>query len=185
MSKIVLASNSPRRRELLEKAGIDFIIDASSIDEIMDETLPIEERLMKLATDKIKDIHQKYPKDIVIGADTIVYFQNQIIGKSKDEQHARMILKSLSRHKHTVYTAVAIYFQDELKTFYETTDVYFKDIDDMIDDYIASGEWIGKAGAYGIQGSANQFVDHIIGDEDNVIGLPMKTLVKILFNRKK
>lgn len=184
MSKIILASSSPRRKELLKKAGIDFIIDASSIDEVMDESLPLEERLMKLATDKIINIHYKYSQDIVIGADTVVCFQNQIIGKAKDENHAREILKTLSNHKHTVYTAVAIYFQDELMTFVDHTDVYFKDISDMIEEYIASQDWVGKAGAYGIQGSADKFVDHIEGDKDTVIGLPVQSLVKILLNRK-
>ena len=178
--KIILASTSPRRKELLEKAGIDFQIDASSIEEIMDETLPLEERLINLAISKGEPIHQKYPHDIVIGADTIVYFEDQIIGKPKDEQDARRILNMLSQHHHSVYTAVAIYFQDELISFVERTDVYFKDITQLIESYIDSKEWIGKAGAYGIQGSACLFVDHIDGDKDNVTGLPLNKVVNVL-----
>ncbi|MEG0276965.1 MAG: Maf family protein [Coprobacillus sp.] len=184
MNKIILASNSPRRKELLEKAGIDFIIDASSIDETMDETLPLIERFQKLATDKATPIHEKYPNDIVIGADTIVYFDNQIIGKAKDRKEAKRILTTLSHHKHSVYTGVAIYFQNELVTFVEKTDVYFKDITDLLDDYLDSLEWQGKAGAYGIQGKAVVFVDKIDGDRDNVIGLPITRVVEVLENRK-
>lgn len=180
MNKIILASTSPRRRELLEREGIDFIIDASSIDEVMDETLPIPQRFAALATDKASPIHQKYPNDIVIGADTIVYFNNEIIGKARDQKEARSILEMLSGNKHTVYTAVAIYFGNQLETFVETTDVYFKDIHEMLDTYLDSGEWQGKAGAYGIQGLADCFVDHVDGDIDNVIGLPVTKVVEML-----
>lgn len=180
MSKIILASSSPRRRELLEKGGIDFIVDASSIDEIMDETLPLEQRFEKLAVDKATPIHLKYPNDIVIGADTIVYFRDKIIGKAKDENEARAILSALSGHRHSVYTAVAIYFGEDLHTFVEKTDVYFKDITSFIESYIASGEWQGKAGAYGIQGRADCFVEWVEGDIDNVIGLPLHRVMKVL-----
>ncbi len=182
-NRIILASTSPRRRELLEREGIDFIIDASSIEETLDETLSLEDKLQRLAIDKATPIHQKHPFDIVIAADTIVYFQGQIIGKAKDENEARMILSSLSCHKHEVYTAVAIYFQDELITFIDCTKVFFKDISNMIDNYIVSGEWKGKAGAYGIQGTADCFVDYIEGDIDNVIGLPLKKVVQVLKNK--
>jgi MAF protein len=183
MNKIILASSSPRRKELLEREGIDFTIDASSIEEIMDETLPIEERLQLLAQQKAEPIHYKYPEDIVIGADTIVYFQNKIIGKAKDKDEARQILTQLSQHKHTVYTAVAIYIQDQFYSFIDSTDVYFKDISLWIDNYILSQDWIGKAGAYGIQGKADKFVDHIVGEQDTVIGLPVKRLVRFLHEK--
>ena len=180
MNKIILASSSPRRKELLERGGIDFIIDASFIDEQMDDSLPIDKRMMKLATDKAQPIHHKYPNDIVIGADTIVYFQGEIIGKADNEEKAREILMKLSSQHHSVYTGVAIFFGSELVIFVEKTDVYFKDISSMIDDYIASKEWVGKAGAYGIQGSADCFVDYVDGDKDNVIGLPLAKVMRIL-----
>lgn len=178
-----MASLSPRRKELLERAGIDFIIDASSIDETMDETLPLEQRFIQLAIDKATPIHHQYPHDIVIGADTIVYYQNQIIGKAKDIDEAKRILSMLSNQKHSVYTAVCIYFQNDLYTFVDKTDVYFKNIHSMIDDYLALNEWQGKAGAYGIQGSADVFVDHIDGDIDTVIGLPLNRVVEALKER--
>ena len=184
MNKIILASTSPRRKELLEREGIDFIVDASSIDETMDETLPIKERLCQLAKDKAEPIHHKYPLDIVIGADTIVYFQNNIIGKAKNRKKAYETLQKLSNHKHTVYTAVAIYHGDSLEVFCDQTDVYFKDISIMINDYLDSEEWMGKAGAYGIQGKASAFVERIVGDKDTVIGLPVMHVKEFLNNIK-
>ena len=151
---------------------------------VLDETLDLEERLMKLAADKAYPIHQKYPHDIVIGADTIVYYNQQIIGKAKDEEDARRILTMLSSKKHSVYSAVAIYNKDELITFIDKTDVYFKDIISSIDDYLALNKWQGKAGAYGIQDEAKVFVDYIIGDLDNVIGLPVYRVKEVLNNLK-
>jgi MAF protein len=180
VNKIILASSSPRRKELLEREGIDFIVDASSIEEILDLSLSVEDRLMKLATDKAKPIHDKYPNDIVIGADTIVYFNDEIIGKPRDIYHAKEILESLNKNKHSVYSAVAIYNKDELITFIDKTDVYFKDITSLIDEYLNSDEWNGKAGAYAIQGKASCFIDHIDGDIDTVIGLPTQKVINIL-----
>ena len=180
MNKIILASTSPRRKELLEREGIDFIIDASSIDETMDASLPIKERLCQLAKEKAEPIHYKYPQDIVIGADTIVYYQNCIIGKAKNRDEAKQILMMLSNQKHTVYTAVAIYNGDILHTFCDETEVYFKDISSLINDYLDSKEWIGNAGAYGIQGKASVFVESIVGDRDTVIGLPVKHVKEFL-----
>lgn len=180
MNKIILASTSPRRKELLEREGIDFIVDASSIDETMDETLPIKERLCQLAKEKAEPIHHKYPQDIVIGADTIVYFQDCIIGKAKNREDAYQTLMMLSNQKHIVYTAVAIYNGNSLHTFCEKTEVYFKDISSMIDEYLDSGEWTGKAGSYGIQGKASVFVERIVGDKDTVIGLPVMRIKEFL-----
>lgn len=177
MNKIILASQSPRRKELLEREGIDFIIDASSIEETLDNNLPILERLKALAIAKGEMIANKYPQDIVISADTIVYHQGCIIGKAKDKDEAKEILKKLSACKHTVYTAVAIFDKGQVDSFIDGTDVYFKNISMMIDDYIDSLDWVGKAGAYGIQSGGHAFVDHIDGDIDTVIGLPVKMVV--------
>ena len=160
--------------------GIDFIIDASSIDETMDMSLGIEERIAKLAKDKAEPIHHKYPDDVVIGADTVVYLDGEIIGKAKDEQDAYAIHAKMSNKMHTVYTGVAIYIKNELITFTDYTDVYFKDTTSMIKDYIESNDWVGKAGAYAIQGKADIFVDHIEGDINTVIGLPVKKVLEVL-----
>lgn len=182
--KIILASTSPRRKELLEREGIDFIVDASFIEETLDDSLPIDKRLCQLAINKALPIHQKYPHDIVIGADTVVYFENQVIGKAHSREEASEILHRLSHHKHDVYTAVAIYNGETLTSFCEQTEVYFKDITDMIEAYLDSNEWKGKAGAYGIQGTADVFVDHIVGDKDNVIGLPVQRIREYLLKNK-
>lgn len=180
MNKIILASSSPRRRELLKREGIDFIIDASSIDEIMDQSLPISKRMTQLAADKAYPIHQKYPNDIVIGADTIVYFNEQIIGKAKDEEAARKILLMLSGKQHTVYTGVAIYFGKELYTFVEKTIVCFKDISSLIDDYIASVNGRAKLVPMGFKEVQIVLLIILLADKDNVIGLPVKKVKEIL-----
>ncbi len=180
MSKIILASTSPRRKELLERESIDFIIDASSIDEILDPSLPLAERLKKLARDKGEPIHEKHPDDIVISADTTIYHHDTIIGKAKDKQEASEILHALSHDSHLVYTAVAIFHKEKCYAFVDETKVYFKNIDALIPAYLEQDEWMGKAGAYAIQGKAEVFIDHIDGDIDNVIGLPITHIKTIL-----
>lgn len=183
--KIILASTSPRRKELLEREGIDFIIDASSITEYLDSSLDIEERLKKLAYDKGVSIHEKYPEDIVISADTTIYHNNQIIGKAYSVDEARKILNSLSDDTHSVFTSVAVFYKDQVCTFVDETKVIFKDISDMIDDYLSIDEWKGKAGAYAIQGEARKFIKEVQGDIDNVIGLPVKHVIEVIETMKK
>lgn len=183
--KIILASTSPRRKELLEREGIDFIIDASSINEYLDSSLNIEERLKKLAYDKGISIHEKYPEDIVISADTTIYHNDKIIGKAYSTDEARKILSSLSNDTHSVFTSVAVFYKDQICTFVDETKVTFKDISDMIDDYLSIDEWKGKAGAYAIQGEAGKFIKEVHGDIDNVIGLPVKHVIEIIETMKK
>ena len=172
--KIILASTSPRRKELLEREGIDFIIDASSITEYLDSSLEIEERLKKLAYDKGISIHEKYPDDVVISADTTIYH------KAHSAHEAREILESLSSDTHSVFTSVAVFYKDQVCTFVDETKVTFKNISDMIDDYLSIDEWQGKAGAYAIQGVAGKFIEEVQGDIDNVIGLPVKHVIEVI-----
>jgi septum formation protein len=181
VNKIILASTSPRRKELLEREGIDFIVDASSIDETMDETLPIKERLCQLSKDKAEPIHHKYPQDIVIGADTIVSYKNEILGKPSDEQAAFETLKMLQGNTHQVYTGVTVLVKKNGKwekySFAECTDVTFYPVtDEEIHEYIKSGEPMDKAGSYGIQGSFGIYVKEIHGEYTNVVGLPVGRL---------
>ena len=183
--RIILASTSPRRKELLEREGIDFIIDASSITEYLDSSLDIEERLKKLAYDKGISFHKKYPDDIVISADTTIYHNDQIIGKAYSVDEARKILNSLSDDTHSVFTSVAVFYKDQVCTFVDETKVIFKDISDMIDDYLSIDEWKGKAGAYAIQGEAGKFIKEVQGDIDNVIGLPVKHVIEVIETMKK
>lgn len=178
--KIILASTSPRRKELLEREGIDFIIDASSITEYLDSSLEIEERLKKLAYDKGISIHEKYPDDVVISADTTIYHNGKIIGKAHSAHEAREILESLSSDTHSVFTSVAVFYKDQVCTFVDETKVTFKNISDMIDDYLSIDEWQGKAGAYAIQGVAGKFIEEVQGDIDNVIGLPVKHVIEVI-----
>ena len=183
--KIILASTSPRRKELFEREGIDFIIDASSITEYLDSSLNIEERLKKLAYDKGISIHEKYPEDIVISADTTIYHNDKIIGKAYSVDEARKILSSLSDDTHSVFTSVAVFYKDQVTTFVDETKVTFKDISDMIDDYLSIDEWKGKAGAYAIQGEAGKFIKEVQGDIDNVIGLPVNHVIEVIETMKK
>lgn len=178
--KIILASTSPRRKELLEREGIDFIIDASFITEYLDSSLEIEERLKKLAYDKGVSIHEKYPDDVVISADTTIYHNGKIIGKSHSAHEAREILESLSSDTHSVFTSVAVFYKNQVCTFVDETKVTFKNINDMIDDYLSIDEWKGKAGAYAIQGVAGKFIEEVQGDIDNVIGLPVKHVIEVI-----
>lgn len=183
--KIVLASTSPRRKELLEREGIDFIVDASSITEYLDTSLPLRDRLKKLAYNKGISIHEKYPEDIVISADTTIYHEGRIIGKAYSKNEAKSILESLSHKTHSVFTAVAVFYKDEVQTFVDETKVTFKDIDSIIDDYLSIDEWKGKAGAYAIQGEAHKFIEDVNGDVDNVIGLPVKHVIEVINMMKK
>ena len=178
--KIILASTSPRRKELLEREGIDFIIDASSITEYFDSSLEIEERLKKLAYDKGVSIHEKYPDDVVISADTTIYHNGKIIGKAHSAHEAREILESLSSDTHSLFTSVAVFYKDQVCIFVDETKVTFKNINDMIDDYLSIDEWKGKAGAYAIQGVAGKFIEEVQGDIDNVIGLPVKHVIEVI-----
>lgn len=183
--KLILASRSPRRSELLELARIPFICEPSDIEEVMDESLPLNERIQQLAYQKALPIFEKHPDDIVLGADSIVYIDNEVIGKPKDENDARRILRKLSGRAHQVTTGVALVSKEEVELFSQTSDVYFYELsEDEIEDYIASNEWQGKAGGYAIQGYACKFIREIKGDYSNIVGLPIAMVYQKLKNKK-
>ena len=183
---IILASRSPRRSELLELAHIPFICEPSDIEEVMDENLPLLERISELAYQKALPIFDKHPEEIVLGADSIVYIDGEVIGKPKDEQDARRILHLLSGRAHQVTTGVAIVSKDEVIKFSQTSDVLFYELDEEeIEDYIASQEWQGKAGGYAIQGYACRFIKAIQGDYSNIVGLPVAMFYHHLKTMKK
>ena len=191
---IVLASASPRRRELLAQTGVEFRVHAVDADETLDERLAAEpvEAVKKLAERKAKAaVEQLVTPDydgtmVVLGSDTMVVFRGEIFGKPHDAEDARRMLHALSGHGHDVHTAVSLWAvhapagQDVglyYRTFVDTTYVYFRDLtDEEIDAYIASGDPFDKAGAYGIQSGAGVFVDHIEGSLDTVIGFPVERL---------
>lgn len=186
MNKIILASGSPRRKELMEQVNLSFEVRVSSCEEIITKTIPYE-IVMELSDLKASDIARQLTESekedcYVIGADTIVASDHQILGKPVDEQDAYEMLHSLSDHCHQVYTGVTLihYYHGNVskKSFYEKTDVYFYPLTpEKIKAYVATGDCLDKAGAYGIQGYAAAFVRKIDGDYNNVVGLPIARLL--------
>ena len=180
---IVLASSSPRRKELLENLNINFKVIPSNVEEIMIENEKPEALAMRLAFTKAFDIASKNKDSIVIGADTIVVLNGSVLGKPKDENDAFNMLKNLSNTYHQVITAVSlIRLNDEKKVVdYVVSDVKFKKIDDeKIKRYIYTKEPLDKAGAYGIQGYGSLLVEEIKGDYFNIVGLPISKLDEML-----
>lgn len=187
---IILASASPRRTELLKQAGFTFTVIPSSIEEQRTETSP-DKLAEDLAFQKAEDVYQSIKQDytgkdfMVIGADTIVYYDGEVLGKPADEQEAFDMLKMLSDRTHQVYTGLAIILKkaDEKQIYlmHEQTDVTFYPISDHeLKDYIATGDPLDKAGAYGIQGPFAVHVKKINGDYNNVVGLPIARLYQSL-----
>lgn len=174
MKYIILASASPRRKEILELADLKFDVMPSDAQEITTKTEP-NEVVMELASIKAKDIYKKSEKQsMIVGADTVVAYQGQILGKPTDEADAKRMLTMLSGQTHEVYTGVCIIEDGKTKTFYEETKVTFYEIsDEQIDHYIKTGEPMDKAGSYGIQGKAAVFIKGIEGDYYNVVGFPI------------
>lgn len=179
---IILASGSPRRRELLAQAGFEFKVEVSNADENVSEESPVE-MVEELAARKAKAVvnlhNQKEDNCLIIGADTIVVLDGKILGKPSDEEDAKTMLASLSGRTHQVYTGVALFMVKEgmiekKKTFHECTDVTMVPMTEKeIAEYVASGDPMDKAGAYGIQGPAAVFISGIRGDYYNVVGLPI------------
>lgn len=177
---VILASASPRRKELLGLFGVPFVIRAADIDETMDpDRTPFDEvgrvsRLKALATAREAD-------DLVIAADTIVVCGGAVLGKPKDEADAVAMLESLSGRDHQVMTGVTVLRGDKAVTFTEVTDLHFRDLTAReIARYVASGEPMDKAGSYGIQGGAALFCTGMTGDYYNVMGLPVCRLGQVL-----
>ncbi|MBM7660654.1 septum formation protein [Bacillus mesophilus] len=181
MQHLILASSSPRRKELLTNLGITFDVHSSTVEEIVDPSATAEETVLSLAQQKAMDVAKQYPSSYVIGADTIVVKDSKILGKPKDEQDAISTLKMLSGERHSVLTGVAIVHEGNSTAFYVKTDVTFWPLrDEEIIQYIRSGEPFDKAGSYGIQGLGSLFVKEISGDYFAVVGLPVSTLKREL-----
>lgn len=178
---LILASSSPRRAKLLKDAGLDFTVIPSHISEIVEEKYKPQDLVCELAKMKALSVANTYPNDIVIGADTIVVYEDQVLGKPKDNDDAYRMLKMLSNDRHVVYTAVALVKQNEVKTFVSQSEVWMKNLSDLeIWNYINTGEPMDKAGAYGIQGEGGSLVDHYKGDFFTIVGLPLKELLEQL-----
>jgi septum formation protein len=183
MKRIVLASQSPRRKEILENVNVKFEIIPSDFHEVIDPKEDPKSAVMALAFQKSWDVAQGLSGDaLVIGADTVVY-KDEILGKPKDEVEARKMLELLRNSSHEVYTGIAVLcLESKIKCIEVVkTTVKFKNFSDrVLHAYLKTGEWQGKAGAYGIQGFASILVEEIHGDYFNVVGLPLSKLSDIL-----
>ena len=177
---LILASQSPRRRELLGLTGLPFIVRAADIDETMDPGRAPFDEVARVSRLKAEAVARK-PEDVVIAADTIVVCEGEVLGKPRNEADAFRILSLLSGRHHEVMTGMTVVCGDKAITHTEVTKIHFRELHpEEIRAYIASGEPMDKAGAYGIQGGAALFADEMVGDYYNVMGLPVCRLAVIL-----
>lgn len=180
---IILASASPRRKEILENASVKFKVMISSIEELtLDGESPCQ-MVMRLAFEKGMDIASIQKSDLIISADTIVVIDNTVLGKPKNEIEARKMITSLSGRTHQVITGISLINLDNNKKIidYVISNVKFKNLsEEDINDYIRTKESLDKAGAYGIQGYGALLVDEIQGDYFNIVGLPISRLSDLL-----
>lgn len=183
-NKLILASQSPRRNELLQMAFIPFDIIVSGIDEFSSET-EMSQLVMDLSFQKAQAVYQKikndYAKPIVLGSDTIVVIGNEVLGKPKSREEAREMLKKLSGKRHEVLTGVALIDHTKEKRFYDRTYVTFETIsDELLELYLDTKDSMDKAGSYGIQAQALSFIKKIEGSYSNVVGLPINLVLSEL-----
>ena len=184
MKQLILASKSPRRQELLKLTGYPFTICESNAEELTYTGGKVCDYVMKNARRKALKVQKNFPDGIILGADTVVAYQNRILGKPKDEQDAFHMLKALSGNIHEVYTGLCIADGNTILSDYERSLVKFRTLDeDEITNYINTGEPLDKAGAYGIQGLAAVFVKEIKGDFYNIVGLPVCKVNELLKER--
>jgi septum formation protein len=178
---VVLASGSPRRRQLLELIGIEHEVLPSNIDETLRPRETPRRHAERLAREKASAVATREAGKITIAADTIVVVNRKVLGKPRDEDDARRMLSMLSGREHTVITAVAVARGRKLRSAVEEVRVKFRRLrQDEIDAYIATGEPMDKAGAYGIQGFGATIVECVDGDYFSVMGLPLARLVTLL-----
>ncbi len=181
MKQIILASNSPRRRELMNMLNIDFISIATNIEEIIDQTLTYDEMVIDLSFQKAYEVFKDHKDSIVLGFDTLVVINDMILGKPKDKDEAKNFLNILSGDTHLVYTGCTILTKGLSKSFFSTAQVTFAKLsDEEIEEYISTGEPMDKAGAYGIQGYGSKFVERINGDYYAIVGFPVAKIYKEL-----
>lgn len=176
---IILASASPRRRELLSQAGVPFTVDAADVDETF-EGGP-EETVAVLSARKARAVYEKHAGETVLAADTVVCRRDCILGKPRTQEEACRMLKMLSGGWHEVYTGVTVIREGSESTETARTRVHFMELtEEMIRRYAETGEPMDKAGAYAIQGGAARFIDRIEGSPSNVIGLPVDVACRML-----
>jgi len=178
--QLILASQSPRRKELLGLFHIPFTVRIADIDETMDPAAPAFDEVARLSRAKAEAIPRE-PGDVVVAADTVVVCGGQVLGKPRDEEDALRMLRMLSGRDHQVMTGMTVLRGSRAVTVTEVSDIHFRPLSDReILAYIRTGEPMDKAGAYGAQGFASLFVEHLDGDFFNVMGLPLCALGKML-----
>lgn len=178
---LILASGSPRRQELLKLITEDFTVHPVDADETLPQGMPVEMAAAFLADLKAKEAARLFPDDIVIGCDTVVILGDEIMGKPRDREDARRMLRALSGESHSVLTGTSLYHGKQTSVFTTETLVTFYPLSDAeIEAYLDTGEPFDKAGAYGIQGKGALLVQGIEGDYFNVVGLPVAALSRAL-----
>lgn len=178
---LILASASPRRRELLAQAGLRFDVLPANIDETRRSGEAPGDYVQRLALEKAQTIHALHPRAVVLGADTTVVLDGEVLNKPVDLADAERMLRSLAGRSHQVHTGVAVVSSLVQKQHLETTTVFFDAIAEAdLQQYLASGDSLDKAGAYGIQGYAARWIGRIEGDFFNVVGLPLAATVRLL-----
>ncbi len=183
MKNIILASQSPRRKELLEKCGIPFTCIPADIDETLQKDLSLTKAVREISYLKAKAILEAHPDSIVIGSDTIVALQGVVLGKPKTKEKAFEMLKRLQGNTHEVITGIAIISQQRTFKDVSVSKVTFASMsDEEINEYIETGECFDKAGGYGIQGIGGRFISHIEGDYYSIMGLPLNIVYEELKN---
>lgn len=185
MAHIVLASSSPRRKELLQQLGLDFEIYSPDIDESVHENELVHHYVERLAREKAQTVLKLFPEAIVIAADTSLGLDGQIIGKPESKNHAFEIWKQLSGRWHDVFSGLCVATQQQMFSQVVQTQVEFQHLTTQdMEDYWTTGEPVGKAGGYAIQGIASQYIPQIQGSYSNVVGLPLYEFAQ-LFKRVK
>ena len=188
ISDIILASSSPRRKEILETVGVSFRVVTSEADESVPEGLSSDKVVCEIAERKCEAVLERLKNEgglrgetLVIACDTVVVYEGMVIGKPLDEAHAILTLGILSDSWHSVYSGLAVYYKGRTVTRAARTDVKFRELSEReIMAYAESGEPMGKAGSYAIQMKGASFVERIEGEFNNVVGLPLVTLLALL-----
>ncbi len=181
MKEIILASQSPRRKELLEKCNVSFLCDPAAIDETLHTDLSLAEAVAELSYRKAASVLERHPEALVIGSDTIVTIHDRVLGKPKDEEEAYAMLESLQGNTHQVITGICFLSQERKYVDKVVSHVTFASMEPAeILAYIATGEYKDKAGAYGIQGFGGRYIEHIDGDYYAIMGLPLHLVYKEL-----
>lgn len=177
MTRVILASKSPRRKELMELLNIPFDVIVSDIDEQIDYNNDLVKEIEKLSYQKAMAVFKDHNDALVIGSDTIVKINNDVLGKPKSIEMAKNMLRELSDNIHEVVTGVTILYQDKVETFSSVAKVTFYPLtEEEIDEYVNSNEPMDKAGSYAIQGDGAKFIKSIEGDYYTIVGLPIAEL---------